>query len=480
MAESNSKSNKAIKPLSNMLKFWYGIGDCGFSLMTNVETFYFQFFLTNIAQFTVGVMTVITTVISVVDAALSWTYGGILNIIKPRKTGRYRPWLILIPWVIPILFLFQFIKISDNVALSAVVIVAAAILSHVLWNLPYAANMAMTSIAGQNPEGIAKLASSRATWNNISSVAFSYVGLPFITLLSQSSFFGEAVKVGTTTYRTLAFAAVTFILGVFMALTYWVHYIITKGYEQPENVDAAKASKTRSGLKDMGAALVKNSHLMFLIVADLAKWCVKFVVAGCAIYYWTYVAGNAGLQATYVLVSSLCAVVGAYAARFFAKALSSRKTMIYAYIMMAIVMILAFFLYKQWAAVLVLMSLGQFGYGICYAVAPALYADSAVYANWKTGKNNVGWIMGLQTFPLKIGVILKAVVISAVLAAINFDAAKKDAALAGTDQFKQGITMGFALIPALIVVVGVLLLIFGYKLNKEKVAKYQAEIDARS
>lgn len=470
-------------PLTARLKFLFGIGDCGFSLMTNVETFYFQFFLTNIAQFTVGVMGVITSVISIVDASLSWIYGGVLNIVKPRKTGRYRPWLIMIPWIVPFLFMFQFIKISDNIALSATIICIAGVVSHVVWNLPYAANMAMISIAGQTPQGRASLASSRATWNNIASVAFSYVGLPLATLLSTMNIMGDPVKVGNATYRALSFGVDALILGIFMALTYWVHYIITKGYEPPEEITKANESKTKTSFKDMALALFANPHLILLIIADLAKWCVKFVVAGCAMYYWTYVGSAASgqtalaLQTSYVLISALCAVAGAYTARFFTKAFTNKYAMVYAYIVMAIALILAYFMYSQWLAVFILMCVGQFGYGVCYACAPALYADAAVYAEWKTGKNNVGWVMGLQTLPLKISVILKAVIIAVALSAVGFSA-KIDPKTA-TDALKQGITAGFALVPGILLVVGVVILIFGFRLTKEKVAKYQAEIDAR-
>lgn len=474
MAE-NTAPAKTPKPLSFSLKFFYGIGDCGFSLMTNIETFYFQFFLTNIAAFTTEVLWIVTTVVSVVDASLSWIYGGILNIIKPRKIGRYRPYLIMIPWIVPILFAFQFIKISDNVGLSAFIIAAAGILSHVIWNLPYAANMAMMSIAGQTSQGKAILSSSRATWNNIASIVFSYAGLPLITLLSSLPFLGSEVVVKDVTYRSGAFGAVAFILGVVMALTYWVHYIVTKGYEEPEDTTKPKESKTKASFGSMAKALFTNSHLMFLIVADLAKWIVKFVVAGSAIYYWTYVAGNAGIQATYILASSICAVLGAYAARFFTKLLSNKMAIIYAYALMAAAMIIAYFIYNEYWVVLVLMCIGQFGYGVCYAVAPALYADAAVYADWKTGKSNVGWIMGLQTLPLKVGVILKAVVIAAVLTAINFN---KDMAV--TEATKQGLTASFALIPALFLVLGLILLLFGFRLTKDKIEKYQAEIDARN
>ena len=58
------------KKLSTSLKYFFGIGDFGFNLMTNVENYYFQFFLTNVAAFSVGLAGVISTIYTIVDAAL--------------------------------------------------------------------------------------------------------------------------------------------------------------------------------------------------------------------------------------------------------------------------------------------------------------------------------------------------------------------------------------------------------------------------
>ena len=108
--------------------------------MSNIESYYFSFFLTNLAKFSLPMVTFITTTASAVDALLSWIYGAILNSIKPMKWGRYRSWLIAIPWLVPFLYAFQFVKIGDGMV-SAVIIIIAAIASHVAWNFAYVANV---------------------------------------------------------------------------------------------------------------------------------------------------------------------------------------------------------------------------------------------------------------------------------------------------------------------------------------------------
>ena len=64
------------KPLSKALKFWYGAGDFGFTLMTNVETFYFNAFLTNVAGFSTAMAGTIASIDGVEEL------GNDSNIVK--------------------------------------------------------------------------------------------------------------------------------------------------------------------------------------------------------------------------------------------------------------------------------------------------------------------------------------------------------------------------------------------------------------
>ena len=308
---------KQKKGLTNALKYFFGVGDAGFVLMSNIETFYFMTFLTDLAGFAAGVAGVINSVFTIVDACLSWLYGGIINGTKAKKWGRYRSWLIMVPWMVPFLYAFMFIRVSDNEWLSAVVIIAASIASHVAWNFSYVANATLISVVGKTPEDKATLASSRATWNNIGGLLFSYMGLPFATLLA--GYVGEKNK----------FAAAAFCLGILMVVTYFAHFKMTEGYEEIETETAGKKNdKTKITIREMFASLFQNPPLMVLMLADLAKWCVKFVTAASAIYYFRDAMGNPGLMTTYLLCVAIGAIIGAFSMRYIAKAISSRTTMI--------------------------------------------------------------------------------------------------------------------------------------------------------
>ena len=121
-----------------------------------------------------------------------------------------------------------------------------------------------------------------------------------------------------------------------------------------------------------------------------------------------------------------------------------------------------------------LMTLAQVFYGMAFAASPALYADTVVYATWKSGKDASGWIMGLQNLPLKVAVFLRGTILSACLVAVGW---KSGVVLEGAA--RQGMTIAFALVPAIFCLVGMILLLVGFRITKDKVAFYQSEIDAR-
>lgn len=457
-------TKKEPKRLSSALRNFFGVGDAGFVLMSNIETFYFMDFLTGLGGFTPVIAGLINSVFSTVDACLSWIYGGILNGTKAKKWGRYRSWLILTPWIVPFLFAFQFIRISDNEMLSAVIIIAAAIVSHVVWNIGYVANATLVSVVGKTPEDKATLSSSRATWNNIGGLLFSYLGLPFAVFLAN--FVGEKNQ----------YAAAAFCLGILMALGYFAHFKMTEGYEEIEDASHAKAAQTnKTSIPEMFRSLFQNPQLLVLMVADLAKWCVKFVTAASAIYYFRDAMGNPGYMKGYAFSIAVGAIIGAYVVRFLVHKFDARTITIGAYIGMTVFLFLIYIFYSNAYVVIALMTIAQFFYGMAFASSPALYADTVVYATWKTGKNAAGWIMGLQNLPLKVGVFLRGVILAACLSAVGW---QSGAVLEGAA--RQGMTVAFALVPAIFCAAGALLLIFGYRLTRERIAQYQSEIDARN
>ena len=107
----------------------------------------------------------------------------------------------------------------------------------------------------------------------------------------------------------------------------------------------------------------------------------------------------------------------------------------------------------------------------------ALYADVAVYSEWKTGKNATPFVMGMMNLALKTALISRGTIIPFALGIGGF-VAGVDPALA-TAELKDAVVTVLMLIPGIMAIVSGLIMLFAFKLTREKVVEYQAEIDAR-
>ena len=273
---------KEKKPISKALKTFYGVGDLGFNWMSSVETYYYAYFLTNVAQFPLTFVTFIQTIGSVVDAALSWVYGIMLNKMKPLKWGRYRSWLAVLPWVVPILYLFQFKKIGSE-WVAAIIIILGTISSHIAWNIPFVANMAMINVASSSADDRNALSSVRTLWTYLARMSYSYVGPGLL------AFF--AAKMGELN----SYAATAFTLGCVMAILYFTHFILFKGYEESGEEEMARlarqaAQRKEAGKKQagIGTAIASNPQILGVLGSYLfyMMYCILWEIccAGPEVY----------------------------------------------------------------------------------------------------------------------------------------------------------------------------------------------------
>lgn len=455
---------KEPKKISGSLKKFFGVGDFGFTLMSNIDTFYASYFFTNIAKFSTGIVAVMTTISAVVDAILSMMYGAFMNKGKAKKWGRYRSWLILTPWLVPFLYAGQFIRIGNGMA-AVVFVTLAMITSRIAWNLPYIASISMINVAAKTPEDRMALSSSRSIWTSAASVVYSFVGPAVVSFFA--SIVGEANS----------YAATAFVFACLMFAGMYAHFVMFKGYEPTGEEEAAMAAamqKQVAGQPKVKAmdAVACNPHLIALLISDMLKYVVFFLVNGMAAYYFTYLSGNPGLMTPFMLAANILGIIASYLARHVVGKLGGKNSIILSYIIMAAAGFLAFVLRSNTTIVIVLMSILMFFMYISNTADPELYANCAQFSGEKLGYDVTGTVMGLLTVPIKLGIVARGLLISGCLALGAYTSAMADmsyfteANAAELATLQTGVCVGFMIIPAVCVLVGALLLQFGYKLGK--------------
>jgi GPH family glycoside/pentoside/hexuronide:cation symporter len=457
------------KPLSKGIKTFYGLGDMGFSLMTSVELFFFVFFLTNVAKFSLPMVALIGSITSIVDAILSPFYGAIISGVKPMRWGRNRSWMLIAPPLVIPLYMLQYTRISSSEVIAAVVVCLGFILSHIIWNIAWVANVSMIPAMANTPEERGMLSSRRATWTALAGVFFSYIGQP------------TALYIGEVTGNpALGYTLLAGIMATLMFLGYMVVFKLTKGYEPTGAEEAELASSSTKARVTFGGMLknfYQNPPLIGLLLGDFFRFVGFFIITASAAFYFNYVAQNMALFPLYLLISSLAGVVGAAMSSKLIQKLSSRITTMVCLVIAGIALIIGNFVALSVPMFFVFATLARLFLGACGASFVAMYADVSIYGEWKTGENATPFVMGLMNLSLKTAIISRGTVIPLVLSLAGFNAALDPAQ--ATEAVKQAVLTVNMLVPGVTAIISAIILLIGYKLTRERVAEMQIEIDSR-
>jgi GPH family glycoside/pentoside/hexuronide:cation symporter len=455
------------RPLSAALKTFYGVGDMGFGLMTAMETYFFVFFLTNIAKFPVAWVAAIGSATAIGDAILSPVYGGIIAAAKPRKWGRNRTWILTMPPLVAITYVFQYSKIGPDLV-AAVIIVMGFVISHIFWNLGWVANINLIPTLANNPAERGMLSSHRSMYTSIAQMGFSYIGAPLI------AFYGAR-----TGSEALGYPLTAGTLACVMWLCYFIIFKLTAGYEETgaEAAAAPAAAKEKVAFGDMIKSVTHNSHLVWLLIGDFFRYMSTFVYGSAVAFYFSYVANNMALMPLYLLFSSFGQFVGATLAGILSKKASHRTLSVAGLLGCGSVLLFGRFTGLNLVALFVFGILSRVCVGALGSWVVAMYAEASIYSEWKTGRNATPFIMGIMNLSLKTAVISRGLVIPLVLGAVGF-VSGLDPNLA-TPGIKQGVLTVFMLFPGVVMLIACAFLAFGFRLNNAALEKLQREIDER-
>ncbi|HUX80344.1 MAG TPA: MFS transporter, partial [Alphaproteobacteria bacterium] len=227
-------------------------------------------------------------------------------------------------------------------------------------------------------------------------------------------------------------------------------------------------------ISEMLKQIVVNPPLMGLMLGELGRYLGRFVIFGLAFYYFKYVVNNLAVIAVFMTGLNVVTFVGALIANPLAKKFGERNTYIISLSIFIVGLLAVWALPMNYVSFMIIMFIAYLGYGMPDALGVVMYSSTVDYGEWKTGKNARGFIMSLISFPIKSAILVRSVIITAVLAGSGYVANMK-----ATPQLISSIKSGLTLVPAVIMFVGLLFIIFLYKITPQSLAKMQSEIAAR-
>jgi Na+/melibiose symporter-like transporter len=358
------------------------------------------------------------------------------------------------------LFVFEFTKIGSDCT-AALIIILGFIASHVLFNVVYIAGGAMVGRLSRLPKETTLLSASRAQGIAASGILFSITGLPMIV------FFGKH------TNDVAAHAIAVGIYAILMVLGYWYLYKITSG-KDPYDEAVTDPTKKESGQSVVGiaVAMLHNPPLLFLILAEIFRNAYIFIVTGFAIYYFKYVLNDREFVSIFILAIGIAGLVGSLAASWIGVKIGKRLSYWIFLILTAVGFASGNFLPEApWSITAVCCAASMFG-NVAGAMSTALFSNTVVYGEWKTGKNLRAFIMAMGTVPIKLGVFIRNAVLSLGLMAIGFVANATP-----TPGVVNGIRSIMMVAPAAACVLAAAFFYFGYRIEDKQILLMQEEIN---
>lgn len=190
-------------------------------------------------------------------------------------------------------------------------------------------------------------------------------------------------------------------MAVCMILGFLIIFRMTEGYEElpDRNADvhrrkAGSKKKEKSSFCQILKNLFQNPPLLWLLLADFGRMMSSFIISATIAYYYTYVAGNMSLIPFHMFITSVGGIIGNLIAPKINKKFNSRIMTVASSIISGGFFIFAKFVSLQPYLFMAASTLAGIANGVLFSTIVALYSDTIVYGEWKTGKNASGFYNG--------------------------------------------------------------------------------------
>jgi GPH family glycoside/pentoside/hexuronide:cation symporter/glucuronide carrier protein len=449
--------------LKKSLLYTYGIGDLCFTLLVCMEVYFFTLFLTDYAKFSMFTGSVIVVATGIGDIVCAFLAGVILQRVSFKFGGKYRSWLVIAPPLVVILFIFQFSKVGGE-ALAATVIIIGFLASHLFWNVGYGAIGGLMGSITQDQDERTILSSSRAQGQSAGNLVFSYTGAKMVPIFTA----GIGLVYG--------FSLTILIFGIVMILGYLYLYKMsanTKAAEM-EAAPVEAAAPDKKSVWEMVVLVFKNPPLLFLILGETFRNTCLFFILSFAAYYFNNVLRNEAFLSVFILGNGIGTLLGAFAAPWIGVKIGKRHAYGLACVISGLVYFsVAFIEVNSWSFTIIFTIAAMIACA-SQAMIGALFVDTSVYGEWKTGKNILGFTMSMMMMPIKFGLLIGRGIIMAGLVLIGYVGGAEP-----TPEVASGISTLMVYAPAITSILAAIIFYLGYRIKDTDIVRMQSELAAK-
>jgi GPH family glycoside/pentoside/hexuronide:cation symporter len=460
MTEKDMPPYDPTQRLTFKEKLGYGVGDTASNFFFQVFNIFLLYYYTDVFGINpalVGVMFIVTKVIDAVSDPLM----GLIADRTSTRWGKFRPYLLwgAIPYGLLGYAMFAGPDLSATGKLVyAYVTYTLMMLAYTVINIPYSALMGVMSSNSVER-------TSLSSYRFVCAFSAAWVIGTFVTPLKNILGGGDEAQ---------GFRLTMMLFAVLSIALFWVTFASTR--------ERVKPLQEKSDLKLDFQAMLTNLPWITLFFAAIFTLMNAAVRNGSILYYFKYYVGDDGAPiflifdqtAVFMSLGLLAMVTGIACTKALASRFDKRLLLIVLATLNAVAMAAFYFIPPdQFLLMLVVNMFATLVIGPTIPLVWAMYADTADYGEWKSGRRTTGLVFSALQFAQKLGLAVGAGLTGIILSLFGFIANEVQG-----DQSINGIRLMFSIFPAALAMAGVVAILF-YPLRDTKVKEIEAELNQR-
>jgi GPH family glycoside/pentoside/hexuronide:cation symporter len=441
-------------------KLGYGLGDTASNFFFQVFNIFLLYYYTDVFGLSAAAVGTMFLVTKIVDAASDPIMGLIADRTNSRW-GKFRPYLLwaAIPYGLCGYAMFAGPDLSETGKLIyAYVTYSLMMLVYTAINVPYSALMGVIS-----PLSIER--TKVASYRFICAFGAGWLIATFVTPL-------KTILGGDN--EALGFQLTMAIFAVASVLLFWVTFATTKERVAPV--------QEKSDIRLDFRAMINNKPWVALFAVAIFTLMNVAVRNGSLLYYFKYYVGDDGTRlflifdktAVFMSLGLLTMIIGIAMTKTLAERFEKRSLLITLTVLNAITMAVFYVTPPdQYWLMVAINCVGTLVIGPTPALVWAMYADTADYGEWKSGRRTTALVFSSLQFAQKLGLAVGAGLAGVILGWFGFVAnvEQSDTALAG-------IRFLFSIFPAVLALGGAAAIWF-YKIDSDTVRTFERELQER-
>lgn len=453
------------RPFSIRDKVGYMFGDFGNDFTFILQSTFFLIFYTNVMGISAAHVGTLLFAARILDAFTDVGAGRLIDTLKPGRSGRFKPWLlrIMIPVTVAAVLMFSpFLQDADYGARLAWMVVTYVLWGSVFYtliNIPYGS---MASVISNQPGERASLSVFRSLGATLANLGIS-VALPLVVFVQVN---GRSEMSGSR----MMWAAIA--CAVFAVICYILCFVNV----EERIATAPKPKQERMGFATTMGTLLTNRALTGMIVSSLFMLIAMMLLGGMLPYVYNEYFNNGqllsavnfvGLAPTLLLVpigAKLASTIGKKEVGVFGLVLGVAAGLI-----LFVVRTDSPFVFMAGYAIL------MFGIACLNILIWAFITDVIDHQELRTGERNDATVYATYSWARKLGQAIAGGLTGWALGWIGYASGGG----VQTDSVLEGIYNLATLLPAVLLALSALALIFWYPLSKKRVDANVSALEQR-